>query len=219
MTKLKNDLDLNGNHNEMNNVTGSLESLIESLEAYQGYIGNKVSEQVSNKEWKSVTELSSKGEKVDLFIKKVHGLKNEWINLTFDEDKQLDGDGVNREEISATARTSWTINDGKIRIETMRIDGTPYSNVVPLDLFKSIVFCALKYVEKYKYVKTTNVLNDMHDEIMLNSDYKKAVRIPIYATFKVLMKENLFKNDEKSTHKYLLAGSKEQLINWVNNLK
>ncbi|PFU27691.1 hypothetical protein [Bacillus cereus] len=219
MTKLKNDLDLNDNHNEMNDVTGSFESLMESLEAYQGYIGKKVSEHASNKEWQSVTELSNQGEKVDLFIKKVHELKNEWTNLIFDEEEQLDSDGANREEISATARTSWAITDGKIRIETVRIEGTPYSNVVPLALFKDIVFCALNHVEKHKYVKTTNVLNDMGNEIMSKSEYKRAPRIPIYATFKVLMKENLFKNDEGNSHKYLLAGSREQLINWVDSLK
>lgn len=219
MAKLENDLTLNVNHNEINDVTGSFELLMESIETYQDYIGREVSNHASKKEWQSVTELSNQGEKVDLFIKKVQGLKKEWLNLIFGDDENVDNDGVDREEISATARTSWTITNGKIRIETERIEGKPYSNVVPLTLFKQIIFCALNHIEKNKYVKTTNVLNDMGNEIMSKSDYKRAPRIPIYATFKVLMKENLFKNDEGNSHKYLLAESKEMLINWVDNLK
>lgn len=219
MAKLENDRALNGNHSEVNDVTGSFELLTESIEAYQDYIGKKVAEHASNKEWQSVTELSNQGEKVDLFIKKVQGLKKEWFNLIFGDDEHSENEGADREEISATARTSWTIIDDKIRIETERPEGKPYSNVVPLSLFKQIIFCALNNIEKHKYVKTTNVLNDMGNEIMSKSDYKKAPRIPIYATFKVLMKENLFKNDEGNSHKYLLSESKEKLINWVDNLK
>lgn len=222
MAKLENDIALNGNHNEVNDVTGSFELLMESIEAYQDYIGKKVSKHASKRDWQSSTELLNQGKKIDLFIEKVQALKKEWLNLIFGDDEytdNTDNDGVDREEISATARTSWSITEGKIRIETDRIEGKPYSNVVPLALFKQIIFCALNYIGKQKYVKTTNVLNDMGNEIRSKSDYKRAQRIPIYATFKVLVKENHFKNDEGNSHKYLLASSKEQLINWVDSLK
>lgn len=219
MSILENKHALNGNYSEVNDVTGSFELLTESIEAYQDYISKKAAKHASNKEWQLSTELSKQGEKIDLFIKKVQGLKKEWFNLIFGDDEHSENKGVEREEISATARTSWTIIDDKIRIETERPEGKPYSNLIPLTLFKQIIYCALNNIEKHKYVKTTNVLNDMGNEIMLKSDYKKAPRIPVYATFKVLMKENLFKNDESNSHKYLLAVSKEKLVDWVDKIK
>jgi hypothetical protein len=219
MSKLENELVVNSNDSTINDVTGSFDLLLESLAAYQDYIGRKVTEHVTKKEWQSVSELSNQGEEIDLFIKKIQGLKKEWINLIYGNDEQLDSDGEEREEISVTARTSWTITDGKIRIETERPEGKSYSNVIPLGLFKQIIFCALNHIEKHGFVKTTNVLNDMGNEIMSKSDYKKAPRIPIYATFKVLMKEKFFNNHEENSHKYLLTGSKEDLINWIDKLK
>lgn len=115
-------------------------------------------------------------------------------------------------------RTSWKKANDSIRVETSRVDGPAYSNAFPLTVFKKIAKSAYDFAQQNGYVKTSDVFNALKNEIIANSDYKRAPRMPIYATFKVLVKENLLKIDENNSHKYLQTTTKDDLDHWLNSI-
>lgn len=93
---------------------------------------------------------------------------------------------------------------------------TTYSNIVPRNLFVTIAFQAYREILKSGagqlqngYVKTSHVLDVMKSTISELSDYKSenSIRLPIYVTFKVLVKEGYF---SKESHKYRLSKGKEE---------
>lgn len=59
----------------------------------------------------------------------------------------------------------------------------------------------------------------MVNKIIAESDYKKAPRLPVYATFKVLMKQNLFKTAEGNSHKYIFVNDKSSVLSWIEPLQ
>lgn len=205
------------NLTEVNDVTSSFEILIECVASYEDVLMQKITKLAKEKDISGIREVSTQAEQVKNFLLKIHDLKLEWTGLIFGESSEENSEG-DHSDISATARTSWQIVEDKIRIETERLDGPPYSNVFPIALFKEIALFALNIIEKQGFVKTTNVLTLMSNQIISQSDYKKAPRLPIYATFKVLMKQNLFKNPEGNSHKYVLASDKTAIVTWVNSL-
>lgn len=159
-------------------------------------------------------------EKVKNFRVKFEELKNEWNN-DFQNIEVASSNIIEEREgnLGVHDRTNWWISDGTIKIETKRMEGSPYSNVIPIELFQEIAKTAVEFLYRRKFVKTSDVLKLLQDDIVANSDYKKTPRIPVYATFKVLVKEKLLKVDDNNSHKYIAVTSKDNFLKWIDNIK
>lgn len=119
---------------------------------------------------------------------------------------------------NVTERTQWKITDDMVKVITERNDGVPYSNVIPLSIFKDIVLTALQLIEEKGSVKTGDVTQELKDKIVSSSDYKKTPRIPVYASFKVLLKEGMLRVNETNSKEYLLNRQAKEIKEWVNAL-
>lgn len=172
----------------------------------------KLANEQNGSEISSSLEMAQRIEKIK---NQVISSSNEWKGL-FVVYKENDTAQVSEKSKNDVAdRTSWKKADNSIRIETQRIDGPAYSNTFPLLLFKRIAKSAFAFTQQNGYVKTSDVYNSLKNEIISGSDYKRAPRMPIYATFKVLVKEKLFKIDENNSHKYLRMVSSEEFNKWL----
>jgi hypothetical protein len=176
-------------------------------------------------------DILSKAEKIKTFHEDLKRLKPSWKSMLISSDNlnntetsilglervgKVTSQGIDNQDVRT--RTRWSHDGISIKIETDRVDGPAYSNVFPVSLFEEISKAAIDAIEKSGAVKTSEVENRLRSKIMSESDYKKTPRLPVYATFKVLVKENIFKIDEYNSHKYLLSVPKNQAILWLNNI-
>lgn len=208
---------MNSNDNTFNgNVLSAINTLNRAVTDYRGGLMDSISELAKARQLNKVGEIYNQAEKVDSFLNLVCELETQWLKITNGNEKEFE---ENDNEKEVAERTSWAIVGNNIRIETKRIEGPPYSNVFSLSLFKEITRTAISIIEKNNWVKTSEVEKILGKKIMAGSDYKKTPRIPVYATFKVLVKENLFKIDTNNSHRYLISNSKASLINWLDDLK
>jgi hypothetical protein len=202
------------NENE-NEITETFEKLECALKEREDFMMDNIAEFALSRDLEKLQIESKKVEKTKEFLNKVIELKYQWQN-TSSEDRVNRVVDENSEKDAVCERTDWKISNEHIKIETKRQDGPPYSNVFPISLFKEIIKVALDFIDRNKYVKTADVLKVLENRIISESDYKKTPRLPVYASFKVLVKENLFKVDENNSHKYLLNTDKNHVISWMN---
>ena len=157
-------------------------------------------------------------EKLEKIKSQITNSRNEWNGL-FYSNESLQVTPVSEETKNTVAdRTSWKKANDSIRVETQREDGPAYSNTFPLSLFKDMARAAFDFIEQNGYVKTSDVFISMKNKIIAESDYKRAPRIPVYATFKVLASEQLIKVDENNSHKYIRVASQKNFNEWISNL-
>lgn len=204
---------------QYDDVISAMDMLSESVNKYEGSLMDSIAELAKNRQSEQIRETLLQADRIKIFTESINELKLRWNEVIIGSDKfasieskDNNDDGSNRE---VTARTTWKIADNSIRIETDRPDGTPYSNVFPSSTFKEIAKTAVSIADKNGSVKTTEVLNLLGGKIVAQSDYKKTPRIPVYATFKVLVKEGVLRIDETNSHKYLLGLSKAKAISWI----
>lgn len=202
-----------------NNVINAIEHFYDSVNQYDDALHRHIEELAAKKKRNEIWLILSRADRVEKFKTQVLELKNLWQEVISNKIEPA-GDGNRREDRKRgiTTRTTCEINKGAVRIETERNEsGTPYSNIVPLDLFKEISLTAIKLIQQNGFVKTSNVVDLLANEIVERSDYKKSPRVPVYLTFKILLKNNILQLDENNSHKYLL-GSKPNPIRWIENL-
>lgn len=203
------------------NVLSAIELLTDAVTKYEGALMDSIAELAKNREADQIRLTLSQADRIKAFAEFVTDLKQKWNDVVNGNDiaenasKDIEDEPTSRE---VTARTTWKIAGNSVRIETERIDGPPYSNVFPLSILKLIASSAVSMADKNKSVKTSEVLNLLSKKIIAESDYKKTPRIPVYATFKVLVKENFLQIDENNSHKYLLAVPKIKADNWIEKL-
>ncbi len=175
-------------------------------------------------ETNEIRKILDQEDRILSYIAIVQDLKEKWDDVVYGNNNFESTNSNTNEDIQddnkkdVSARTNWKVSGDSMKIETERYDGPPYSNVFALALFKEIALIALGFIERNGSVKTSEVVHLLSNKIISTSDYKKTPRIPVYATFKVLVKENKFKIDEHNSHKYLLGVSKEKLNNWIEHL-
>ncbi|KNZ69316.1 hypothetical protein Tfer_2113 [Thermincola ferriacetica] len=208
------------------NVVSSIELLANSVLEYKLSLRKSIAECAMKKEIDTdeIRKLLDQEDRIKTFLSQVEELKFSWdsaiqgggnFNTSMDN---YDGKDEYEGNKDVSARTSWRVAGDSIKIETKRQDAPPYSNVFPILLFKEIALMGLDFIERNGSVKTTDVVNVLENKIIATSDYKKTPRIPVYATFKVLVKEQKFKIDEHNSHKYLLAVPKDKFKSWIDQI-
>lgn len=203
------------------NVVSAIELLADSVTKYENALMDSIAQLAKDRQTEQIRETLAQTERVKCFFESITDLKDKWSNVVNGDDDELLNTPIVSEDTDkrvVTARTSWKVAGDSVKIETARPDGPPYSNVIPLSIFKEIATNAVKFIERNGSVKTSEVLNLLSKKIISQSDYKKTPRIPVYATFKVLVKENILKIDEHNSHKYLLGISKNKAISWIEEL-
>ncbi|MDU2241860.1 MAG: hypothetical protein E7E23_14925 [Paenibacillus sp.] len=208
---------MESNADFLNDVIDGLDYLLSTVMEFEDSLMDSVAQLAKERKPHLITKQLIIAEKIKDFSVKVEQLKTEWLNINGGE-QLIDYKTIEDEKKGVHERTEWWIADESVKIETKRLEGSPYSNVFPLAVFKEIATAASDFVFKKKFVKTSDVLHLLQNEIISHSDYKKTPRIPVYATFKVLVKEKLLKVDDTNSHKYIANCSKEQFIKWIENL-
>jgi hypothetical protein len=205
-------------------VNVAFQQLIEEIESYEAGIGEEISQLAAKREWKEIETKTELARQVKQVVIDVENIQAIW-------EKLLSGEKVDRiesssvpstaDELSAADRTTWDtfkdVTGNKIRVETSG-GSSNYSNVIPLALLVDIALKALEIVEQKGYVKTSDVLKAMEQKIVSTSDYKKAPRLPVYVTFKVLTKGGVFTNVGENSHRYTLNGDREVFLKYLDNL-
>lgn len=204
------------------NVLSAIDLLSDSVSKYEGALMESIAELAKNWETDQIKERLAEVDRIKGFSQQIVVLNQRWqeaVTGTSEDDSSIsettDDDSTTRE---VSARTSWKIAGNTVRIETERVEGPSYSNVFPVSIFKDIARTAIKLADKNGFVKTSEVLTPLESKIVSQSDYKKTPRIPVYASFKVLVKENILNIDENNSHKYLLGLSKNKATSWVEAL-
>jgi hypothetical protein len=195
-------------------VSSSLDELSEAMAAYEEELADEVAELAKRREWQAIEERTEYARNIRSFASKIMALKEEWdrLNGLADDGGEPNGHTAgDADSLPVTARTRWERIGDKIRVQT---EGgrSAYSNVIPIWLFKDLALAALARIRSNGYVKTSDVLNTMLDAIVEKSEYKRAPRLPVYVTFKVLVKEGIFENPDRNSHRYTLVGGNEQRL-------
>lgn len=199
-------------------VLNGVDCLYDVLTEYEDALMESVAQYAKNKDISAIPQQIAKAEKLKNYIVKVSELKRELNSLHFGEQTQIAKQNESDKEIAAYERTEWWIVDGAIKVETKRPDGTPYSNIIPIAIFSSIAKVASDFIYNKGSVKTSDVLKILQNDIVSQSDYKKTPRIPVYATFKVLVKEKLLKIDDANSRKYIKCTPIDQFNQWLKSL-
>lgn len=192
-------------------VSSSLDELSESMAAFEEELAEEIGELAKQRDWQAIQERTDYAKHIRSFALKIMAMKEEWDRLNGLDDAPNADTEVHPDSLPVTARTRWEKIGDKIRVQT---EGgrSAYSNVIPVWLFKELALAALSQIQSAGYVKTSDVLNVKLETIVANSDYKRAPRLPVYVTFKVLVKEGVFENPQRHMHRYTLVGGNEQLL-------
>jgi len=193
-------------------VSSSLDELSESMTAFEEELAEEVGELAKQRDWQGIQERTEYARHIRSFANKIMALKEEWDRLNGLDDEEDDKEtAAEADSLPVVARTRWEKIGDKIRVQT---EGgrSAYSNIIPIWLFKELALTALTHIQASGYVKTSDVLNVKLDTIVASSDYKRAPRLPVYVTFKVLVKEGVFENPKRNTHRYTLVGGNENLL-------
>lgn len=192
-------------------VSSSLDELSEGMSAYEDELADEIGELAKQRDWQNIQERTEYAKQIRAFAHKIMALKEEWDRLNGLEELSGTEPAGEADSLPVTARTRWEKIGDKIRVQT---EGgrSAYSNVIPIWLFKELALTALNRIQTSGYVKTSDVLNVKLDTIVEKSEYKRAPRLPVYVTFKVLVKESIFQNPDRNSHRYTLVGNNEQLL-------
>lgn len=192
-------------------VSSTLDELSEGMIAYEEELADEIGELAKQRDWQAIQDRTEYAKHIRSFAHKIMALKEEWDRLNGLDDATAPETADEVDNLPVTARTRWEKIGDKIRVQT---EGgrSAYSNVIPVWLFKDLALAALNQIKASGYVKTADVLNVKLDTIVEKSDYKRAPRLPVYVTFKVLVKEGVFENPDRNSHRYTLVGGNENLL-------
>lgn len=200
-------------------LTEQFQDFLNTLSAYEEELANSIADLAKQKDWIAIEKRTEYAKRVENFQIKAHNFLGE-LEALLSQDAEQDFDEAEYlSEQSASERTSWEILDDQIRVFTKKGSGSGYSNVLSIDLFSKLAETAFSFIKANGYVKTTEVLNKMASYVRENSDYKKTPRIPVYVTFKVLLKENIFANVEGNSHRYTMAVAETELFRFLKTLR
>lgn len=218
----------NQKQNEIVKLMGNLQDEIKKYEEdTMDMLGDLAKEKESDKN--RIRKILSVAEKIEYAGKTIADLSRTWVEIIDEKSKlektsdismneKCESDStVDKKKIKN--KTTWEIADNKIRIQTERDDGSTFSNIVPALTFRTISIKAIEIASKRNYVKTSDVVRELEEEIIRESDYKKTPRVPVHATFRVLVEKNILQIDENNSHKYLLAAeSKNKAVSIINEM-
>ncbi|TFJ91218.1 hypothetical protein [Lentibacillus salicampi] len=179
---------------------------------------------VTNKSYKEVQRLLNITEQINLLIAETDEMKEKTKALLKNIESTQEFHVRDSDEtyaISDQQKTKdivWQRKRENVRFEIRNENQTMTSNVVPVSLFKQIVFSALEIIDSNELVKISDVLKVLGDEIKTESNYKKTPRVPIVVVFKILVYENLLKQYAERSHKYILNTDRTHLLEWLEKL-
>lgn len=202
-----------------NNVENALQLLSTALEKEEAVITQQVMDLAVAKDWNALVPATDRAKQLEHFRQRIDTLIKDWQRY------QSSGGSVssmalqaNRQDIPIPVeeRTTWSFVGNNVRVET---DGsTKYSNLIPRNLFFSLMMEAYRLISLNGFVKTSHVLPGTEGMIRELSDYQSdnTTRLPIYVAFKLLVTEGIF---EKKSQKYsLTTGGEDKFFDLLERI-
>jgi len=211
-----------------NNVDFGFDMLVDEFRDLQKAIKNFLHELIERDDFTELQAFIEVQQKVNEQINAIIGIKKDWNTYLhskvfmsdFDGGEIVEEEEDDEESISAVDRTSWRVVDDVVRIETVRPNnGVPYTNNIPVGLFRDIVLTCIDQFERYEktFLKTSNINALMKEKIIKESGYKKATKSAIYSVFKVLLKESILSPFENMKRAYTLSKSADEIREWLDS--
>lgn len=189
-------------------------NLIESINQDKNILLQQIQVNAADGDIKGIRLLANQVERVEDFLKRIMELEHDWnIVMRDTTDKktiteiQVNQIGKQSDQTSGEENMKLSVIGDILKIETTGSDGRILSNRIPIPLFRQIISTTVQYIDKQGYVKVSEVLSDLKEDIVEQSNYKKSPRIPIYVIFKLLENKDIFKVSEKNSHHYELDSS------------
>ncbi|MDD2493618.1 MAG: hypothetical protein PHE29_00315 [Tissierellia bacterium] len=209
--------------NELGDIRVSYELLIDGIEILEIKIREEYIPKCSlDGEMYKVVEAANLTEQLKLYLEDILALKNKWKALV-NEDNIYDEEQEEQNDKDAVDRTSWSIENENIRIETMRKDGNSvYPNILPIEVFVCIIETILDQFEKYNKTifKKASIASLLKEKIINETNYKKSPDTVVYSVIKVLLRENILKRNQNYKSIYTLNMHPDEIRKWYNdNLK
>lgn len=188
-----------------NNVETALQILSTALEKEEAEIAQQVTNLAAAKNWGALGPATDRAKQLESFRQRIQILIKDWqrsqsrVRSVSSAELQSNRQDI---PIPVEERTTWNFVGNNVRVET---DGsTKYSNLIPRNLFFSLMMEAYKLIALNGFVKTSQVLPGTEGMIRELSGYQSdnTTRLPIYVAFKVLVTEGIF---EKKSHRYSLT--------------
>ncbi|WP_413828437.1 hypothetical protein [Methanobrevibacter sp. UBA46] len=206
--------------NELDDIRVSYELLIDGIEILEIKIREEYIPKCSiDNEMHKVIEAANLNEQLKLYLKDILALRDKWKSLV-NEDNIYDEEQDEQNDKDAVDRTSWSIENNNIRIETIRKDGNSvYPNIIPIEIFVCIIDTILDQFEKYNKTifKKASIASLMKEKIINETNYKKSPDTVVYSVIKVLLKENILKRNQNYKSIYTLNINPDEIRKWYNN--
>lgn len=188
-----------------NGVAGALQVLNSALTLEEAEAAKQVTALAVAKDWGALGPATDRAKQLESFRKRVETLIKDWQRSQSSSGSASSAElQANRNDISVPVeeRSTWEFVGSNVRVET---DGsTKYSNLIPRNLFFSLMMETYRLIILNGFVKTSQVLPGTEEMIRELSDYKSEStnRLPIYVAFKVLLIDGILM---KNSHKYSFA--------------
>ncbi|QKY70202.1 hypothetical protein [Lentibacillus sp. CBA3610] len=201
------------------------EHLKDNYKSLDDKLNNKMTTAVTDKEYEEVQRLLNITEQINSLITETDELKEKTKTLLKEIENDQESYVKDSDEFYSvsdhqdTKNITWQEKEGNVRFEVRNENEMITSNVVPVPLFKQIVNRALGIIDSHKYVKISDVLKVLENEIKTESNYKKTPRVPVMVVFKILVHENLLKQYAEKSQKYILNSDRTHILEWLEQLK
>lgn len=201
------------NYKIMNSNTNEyFRNLIESINQDKDILLEQIQTNAVSGNVKEIKLLVNQVERVEDFLKRIMGLEHDWNIIMRDTtdkemvtETQVNQVGKQSAQTPGEENMKLSVIGDILKVETAGSDGRTLSNLIPIPLFRQIISTTLEYIDEQGYVKVSDVLNDLKEEIVEQSNYKKSPRIPVYMSFKALEDRSIFKVSETNSHHYELG--------------
>ncbi|MDD4592056.1 MAG: hypothetical protein PHG06_16785 [Parabacteroides sp.] len=200
---------MNANYTSYTNE--QFNNLITSINQDKNILLQQIQTNAANGDIKKIRFLANQVERVEDFLKRIKELEYDWNVIMRDTtdkemviETQVNQVGKQSDQTPGEENMKLSIMGDILKVETVSSDGRMLSNRIPIPLFRQIISTAVQYIDKQGYVKVSEVLGDLKEDIIEQSNYKKSPRIPIYVIFKLATNKNIFKVSEKNSHHYEL---------------
>lgn len=196
---------MNENYNSYTNE--HFYNIIKSINQDKYMLLQQIQTNAADGDIKKIRLLANQVERVEDFLKRIVELEHDWNIIMGDKtDTEIAGNlQLNQERKSSIKENvKLSVIGDILKVKTTGPDGRIFSNRIPIPLFRQIISTTVQYIDKQGYVKVSEVLGDLKEEIIEQSNYKKSPRIPIYVIIKALADRGIFKVSEKNSHHYEL---------------
>lgn len=206
---------------ELEDIKTSYELLIDGIEIFETKIKENYIPYYSIKgDMNKVIEGAKVIDDVKRHLEEITKLNKLWKSIINEDDdiEEMEEQDDTNDIREAVERTTWSIEDDNIRIETIRKDGnSSYPNIIPKHIFNETTMAILDQFDRYNksFFKKSGISVLMKDRIINDTNYKKSPDTVVYSVIKVLLKENLLKRNKNYKSIYTLNKESIEVKDWL----